>query len=106
MSVDPLSPDDPRTEILYLPDHAEPWHIAPCSRTIASYPGVCERAIRREFVKPEKKERTDTERLNWIDAMRIECEGRLLTRLFIPDGKPFRDKIDAVMDEQDLAPSE
>lgn len=40
---------------------------------------------------------TDTERIDWIQHMVAECEGRILTRLFLPDGKPFRDKVDDAM---------
>lgn len=39
----------------------------------------------------------DTARINWIEQMAADCEGHILTRLFIPDGKPFRDKVDAAM---------
>lgn len=39
--------------------------------------------------------RADKERLDWMQQMAEDCEGRILTRVFIPDGKPLRDKIDA-----------
>lgn len=41
--------------------------------------------------------KTDTKRINWIEHMAAECEGQILTRLFLPDGKPFREKVDAAM---------
>lgn len=41
--------------------------------------------------------RKDKERLDWLAQMVADCEGRLLTRLFLPDGKPLRDKMDKLM---------
>lgn len=39
----------------------------------------------------------DAIRLNWIENMAADCEGQVITRLFLPDGKPFREKVDAAM---------
>jgi hypothetical protein len=46
---------------------------------------------------PRRAQPTDTERVDWIQHMAAECEGHILTRLFLPDGKPFREKVDAAM---------
>lgn len=51
----------------------------------------------RHFPAAEAEGRKDTERINWLQQMADECEGRLLTRLFIPNGKPMREKMDALM---------
>lgn len=39
----------------------------------------------------------DSKRLDWLGKMADDCEGRIITRCFMPDGKPLRDKIDALI---------
>jgi len=39
----------------------------------------------------------DKTRLDWIAHMAAECEGHILTRIFLPDGRPMREKIDEAM---------
>ncbi len=41
--------------------------------------------------------RPDAIRLDWIEQKANDCEGHILSRLFLPDGKPFRDKVDAAI---------
>lgn len=42
-------------------------------------------------------EPTDTEMLDWMSAMAEACEGHVLSRCFIPDGRPLREKIAEMM---------
>lgn len=51
-------------------------------------------------------ETTDTQRLDWIEWMARECEGHILSRLFLPDGQPFREKVDAAMQLNPLPPTQ
>lgn len=42
-------------------------------------------------------EPTDTDRLNWLQYMAPECEGHILSRVFLPTGEPLRNRIDEAM---------
>lgn len=52
---------------------------------------------RTSAVEAARVEHEDKARLDWLQQMADDCEGQLLTRCFIPDGKPMREKIDALM---------
>jgi DNA polymerase III epsilon subunit-like protein len=41
--------------------------------------------------------RTDTARLDWMEQMRADCEGRVLSRCFLPGDQTLRENIDAMM---------
>ena len=46
---------------------------------------------------------TDTEMMDFISAMREQCEGRILTRIFMPSDKDLRQQITEMMADQKLA---
>lgn len=58
----------------------------------------CDKTLDHLEFSPELLEaKKDKARLDWIEKMAANYEGRILTRLFLPDGKPFREKVDTAM---------
>lgn len=47
--------------------------------------------------RPVDVPRTDAERLDWLQWMRDECEGGVLSLVFLPTGEALRTRIDAFM---------
>ncbi len=52
-----------------------------------------------------ESEASDTTRLDWMDKMRADCEGHVLSRCFMPGDQTLRERIDDMMKLNEQAES-